>query len=148
MKTAQTLRLEFEDESGRHLPLVNIFVNISFSVNERFCYAFRFGPSDEHGQLLITYENVEAKRLLAAKANLMDYNTPLSSCDERIQIEVPTGKELREAYEWQARWFSESTPREDIGWLDAANAKISANPMVVELQLGETLAVIHCTSIR
>lgn len=144
MKINQTLVLQFVAESEKPILLPNIYANVAFFINGRHCYSFRFGPSDDQGWHRITYENVETKRLLAAKSNLMDYNTGLENCDARVKIDVPTGNELKEAYEWQAKWFSETTSQDAKGWLEAANARISAEPVMIELAGPETLAIVHC----
>jgi hypothetical protein len=144
MKTDQKLILQLLDESGKRLLLAGIYTDLDFYINGQHCYGFRFGPTDDQGRLCIAFSDVEKQRVLAAKFNLMDYNTPLDKCVGSVKIKIPSADELRKAYEWQTKSLASGASTEAKGWLNAANSKIKCDEVSVELKGMETVVSIQC----
>jgi hypothetical protein len=144
MKSTQTLTIQFEDQKGKPLPLADIYIDLLLFTNSKYCYGFRFGPTDHQGKLRIAFQDIEKKRAYEAKFSLMDYNTPLDKCDEFVKIKIPTAEELKKAYDWQAKALNGVT-EEAKKWLNATNKKIKADEVSVKLQHIETIVSISCS---
>jgi hypothetical protein len=54
---------------------------------------------------------------------------------------------LKEAYEWNTKWFADKTSEDAKGWLNAANAKIRANEIPVKLHGTETIVSVPCSVV-
>jgi hypothetical protein len=145
MKPTQTLIIHFVDEREEPLRLANIYIDLLFYVGGRYCYGFRFGPSNTEGELHIAYQDVENARVREAKFNLMDYNTPIVKCDDRLKIKIPSAEELKEAYEWQVKSLTDGASTEAKNWLDSANSKIKCNDTFIEVKEKATNVSIQCS---
>jgi hypothetical protein len=143
MKPTQALILQLRDELGNPLLLAGIYFDLLFFIQGQDCYGFRFGPTDGQGELRITYRDVETKRALEAKFYLMDYNTPLDDCDDRLKIQIPSADKLRKAYEWQAKWLDGGASPEAEGWLKSANPKLGGKEVAAELNGDETVVIVR-----
>jgi len=147
MKPTQTLIIQLVDEMGKPFRLADIYIDLSFFLQGQYRYGFRFGPTNRQGELHITYQDVETKRAIEAKIFLMDYNTPLDDCDDLVRISIPSMDKLKEAYEWNTKWFADKTSEDAKGWLNAANAKIRANEIPVKLHGTETIVSVPCSVV-
>ena len=84
--------------------LANLYVDLILFIRGKYCYGFRFGPTDAQGKLRIAYQDVENERAKAASYDLMDYNTPIDNCDDILKIKLPSrSRGCRKAYEWQIK---------------------------------------------
>jgi len=146
-ETPETLIIQIGDESGKPLRLLGIYIDVEFYIDGQHRYGFRFGPTDDNGRLRISYSDVEAERVLDAKFNLMDYNTPLDECDDCLKVKIPSADVLRKAYEWQAKSLAGGASSEAKGWLKSANAKIKANETSVKLHGTETIVSVPCSIV-
>ena len=95
MTREQTIFLQLIDESNKPLALSNVIMVIHFFTNGNYRYGFKLPPTDNQGQLRISYDDIDAKRMESGSESLMDYNTPLADSDPQIRIEIPTDGELR-----------------------------------------------------
>jgi hypothetical protein len=148
MKPTQTLIIQFVDEKEEPSLLVNMYVDLLFFIRSRYCYGFRFGPTNAQGKLCIAYQDVENERAKAAKYNLMDYNTPIDNCDDILKIKLPSADELRKAYEWQTKSHTGGASVEAKNWINAANSKVKCDETSVELKGTETVISIRCSPVE
>jgi hypothetical protein len=146
IKPTQILTIQFAGEKEKSFILENLYVDLLFFISGRYCYGFRFGPTNVEGKLHIKYHDVESERVKAAKYNLMDYNTPLDHCDDILKIKLPSADELRKAYEWQTESRAGGVSTEAESWVNAANSKVKCEETSVELKGTETVVSIRCSS--
>jgi hypothetical protein len=144
MKSDQTILVELVDQMDKTLNISKVFVDIELYTKGQYRYGFRLNPTDQQGKLRIDYEMVEAKRKEAAGVFLMDYNTPLTDCDNRVKIYLPTAETLRKAIEGIGQWFGGKVPDYAKAWMTANNAKVRAAETFVELREKETVVQIQC----
>ena len=144
MKPEQIILVQLVDENGKQVQMGSVYVHLYLYTLGDFRYCFDFGPTDTLGNLRITFEEVEGKRIEAGKTSLMDYNTPLGECDNRVCIKVPSKKNLQDAYEAATSWNQGIPPEFAKPWLTANNMKIKASETFVELREKETIVPIKC----
>lgn len=130
--------------------MAGVFVEIDCFTKGRFRYAFRLPSStNELGQLHFTFEDLENERMANSKECLMDYNTPLSTCDDRIRIRIPTMETLRASFDVATRWAGRGgTPEYAKKWLTANNAKIVAEDTFTDLWNRENLIRVFCRLVK
>jgi hypothetical protein len=144
MKPDQALQLQLVDKEKNPIHLSKVFLDIDLYTHGNYRYGFRLGSTNDQGRFHLNYGLVEAKRAEAAKIFLMDYNTLLADCDDRVKISVPTPEILKKAYDGIGQWFGGRVPDYAEGWSTANNAKIKAVDVFVELTQGESLVPIYC----
>ena len=147
MKPEQSIVVELVDEAGASLQLAGVYVDLELYTRGRYRYGFRLGATNNSGRICIDYEMVEEKRSEGARVFLMDYNTPITDCDRRVKIHVPTADELKKAYDGIGQWFEGKKPAYAEGWRTANNAKIESKEIFAELQDGETFIRVPCALI-
>lgn len=147
MKPGQIIFVSLIDLSGTPLQMSGIYVDVELYTHGNYRYGFRMGATNEQGELKIDYAMVEAKRAESAAVFLMDYNTPLEACDERVKISIPSEQILKKAYDGIGAWFGGVTPEYAKGWLTANNSKVKADEIFVELNAGETIVPMLCDRV-
>jgi hypothetical protein len=147
MKPNQTIILQLVNHTGAVLRLPNVILDIGFFTGGRSRYAFRLKPTDQSGSVRISYQDVETERVKNAKESLMDYNTPLSECDDEVRFTLPTMEELRQSHEVTTRWAGHgTTPEYAKAWLTASNAQVQTEGVLADLEEGETVIHLPCKS--
>lgn len=119
---------------------------VDFLIRGRYRYGFWSEPSDENGEVRISYEQMESSRHENALFFLMDYNTPLDECDEAMRVHLRDAEELREMHEKASRWFKdpESTKRRDDR-MNGPNKLFHSASLEFELEeAGATIVELEC----
>jgi hypothetical protein len=145
LRPEQEILVALVDAAGISLHLPRVYVDLELYNRRSSRYGFRLGATNNSGTVRIDYRSVEEKRSEGASVFLMDYSTPITDCDDRVKIHVPTADELRQAYQVIGQWFEGAKPAYAEGWLTANNARIEAKDICAELQEGETLIRVPCT---
>jgi hypothetical protein len=148
MKPDQALQLQLVDKEKNPIHLSQVFLDIDLYIHGNYRFGFRLGSTNDQGRYHVDYALVEAKRAEAAKIFLMDYNTPLAGCDDRVKISVPTPEILKKAYDGIGQWFEGRVPDYADGWITANNAKIKAEDVFVELTERESVVPIYCEVMK
>lgn len=148
MKPGQAIEIQMVDSCGQPLRLSNVYVELSFYTHGNYRYSFLFGPTDNKGAMRIEYQDVERERMSSVKECVMDYNTTLDACDNRVKFNVPSSEQLRKSFDVATRWAGRgTTPEYAKGWLTAENTRIKANDVSAELKTEETIISIPCEVI-
>jgi hypothetical protein len=137
MKPGQTIHIQLTDAEARPLPIDNVLVQIEFFTNGNYRYGFEAGRTDDRGQLIVSYDDVENRRRKCSLENLMDYNTRLDDCDPIAKIAILSERELRSREQKVVRNYGREPE-----WADAwpSNARLEAEEKTVELS-GQTVNV-------
>jgi hypothetical protein len=145
MKPEQIIKIQLVTGRGEPLRLDKVFSSVRLFTKGNYCYGFRLNSTDENGQLIIRYDDIEKARKSSAQESIMDYNTPLKDCDDEIGIQIPEAQDLEKAYEIAKRWAGKGVASPEMeAWLTANNAKIKAEEVSVSLHDGENLVRVPC----
>ena len=101
------VRVQLVEESGRQIALSNVLLDVIFYVSGIRRYTFPAGATDPAGVCIIEMAQIKQKLIENQKTFLMDYNTPLSSCDSAIGIVAPSAEELSRRVSAAKKWFPE-----------------------------------------
>lgn len=96
MKAGQSLLVRVQDSGGTGRPARAVLLVIALFWRGRKRYQFLLPPSDARGEVQISYAEIESMRRAEAAVYLMDYNTPLESCDDRFSLTMPSGSQLQQ----------------------------------------------------
>lgn len=130
MKPGQSIHIQLLDETGAPLPAENIIVHIEFFTNGNYRYGFEAGRTDKKGRLVVSYDELEHRRLSLSSEFLMDYNTKLDECDPIIKIVILSEEELRSRQRKVLRFYG-TEPDWAKAW--PSNARIKAESKTVDL---------------
>ena len=98
------------DRAGNSLPIANILVDLRFYVEGRYRYGFGLGRTKTDGVLRTTLGDIQNQLDENRRSFLMDYNTPLSDCDDLVGIYAPTPDELTEREISRSKWWPGDEP--------------------------------------
>ena len=133
MTPNQSIDVQLLDGTRSALAVANVLINIYFFTKGNFRYAFGLGSSDANGHLSASYSDIESSRQRHAKFWIMDYNTKLDDCDQRVKIFIPSEQYLLEAHEKVLRNFGEPPPWA-VNWPANARIKVEDEEIYVELK--------------
>jgi hypothetical protein len=130
MKPGQAIHIQLTDAEARPLPIDNVLVQIEFFKNGNYRYGFEAGRTDDRGQLIVSYDDVENQRRKRSVENLMDYNTRLEDCDPVAKITILSDRELRSREQKVLKNYGR-----EPDWAQAwpSNARVEADQKTIEL---------------
>ena len=142
MNPGQRLIIQLVTNDGEQLRLSRVVPQVRFFTNGHYRYGFLLPGTDADGRVVVNFGDIEARRAADALESLMDYNTPLQTCDDVIEVRVQKGHEMEDSFKVASRWGKWSPEMSE--WPLAANKLISAEP-VKALVLGEeTFVYVRC----
>jgi hypothetical protein len=147
MKPQQSIIIQLVNLDGSPLGMEAVYCRLNLYTHGTFRYCFKFGPTRNDGKLQITFEEVETERKAEGKIWLMDYNDPLTDCDSRVRLNIPSGDEMVASHNAITKFYNGATPEHAKPWLTANNAKIKAEDVFVELHDGENLVKLPCAML-
>ncbi len=146
MKPGQTINVRLIAQSGEPLQVPNAFVRVQLFTNGQFRYSFTCGPTDGQGRLDITFAELEQQRIASATESLMDYNTKLELCDDRVKLSLPSKAELDAASQIATRWAGDgNAPPYAREWSASSNGQLKAEDVSAELHGDENIVPMACT---
>jgi hypothetical protein len=132
MKSDIKVRLQLADQHGVQIRIERVVVDALLYVSGKQRYRFDAGSTDNRGSLTISFEDLERSRVLNQSFAIMDYNTPLTDCDPRIDIAIPSEKELSQRIESSKKWFPTDISRQ-ARLSGGNNAKIRCDNLTLDL---------------
>jgi len=144
MNANQNIEIRLINSNGRSLHIADVIVDLSFSCRGHYRYSFRVGATNEQGHLRVSYHNVELLRREQAQIFLMDFNTKLEDCDPRVRIRLPSRNELERAHAYASAHYPDFAQRHAGPWLAAANGRVHAEDVEVDLAQETTEVEILC----
>jgi len=142
MKPATIVDVSLRDAAGSALHIPDIFVDFRFFQNGRYCYGFRFGPTNALGTLTVSYDDFEIERRQQGAAQPWDFKSSLEACDPTITILILSAAELREASARALEWDAKA--RGPVSWLISNNRLITATPVSTVADTGHVVVNISC----
>ena len=115
---------------GDPLPIAGVLIDIRFYVEGRFRYQFILGRSDADGVCRASFREIERKLEENRQFFLMDYNTPLASCDSEVGIFAPSGDQIDE---WESG-RGELWPDTPSPYLGVSNHRVRCSEQKFEVQ--------------
>jgi hypothetical protein len=144
MNPAQSLKIELIREDGRPAEVKGVFFSICFFMSSVYRFAFRTPSTDEKGQVVVSYNEIERARKINLKHQPMDFKTTLDECDPVVVVRTPTAEEMREAsrtvHQFEATEYFDDAEQ----WLHSSNGMVRAEELQVKLGRGQTVARIPC----
>lgn len=132
IKDNWVINVSLVDDFGSPMAKKDICIDVSLMVNGNPRYQFMLGVTDESGQFQFQRSHIDAALERHRELFLMDYNTPLSECDDVVCISSPGSNELRNRRAAISRWFPER--EEELARLDrCARCSLRAMPVAVPL---------------
>ena len=148
MEKNQRLKIQLVDNFRAPIRIAGIFIDLTFFLREMERYSFRVGATNNIGQLQITYDDVETKRLIHLEYQPWDYKTKLEECDSRVKITIPSEETLQRASHIAQSFNLGKMPQWAVDWLAAKNGQIEAMPIVVELSQDHIEVHVLCELIK
>ena len=143
MNSRQSLGIQLVSNDGAHLQIGNVLVELHFFAGGQYRFGFKIGRTNSAGALTISYDDVEKIRTERAAESLMDYNSKLEDCDNRIQVVIPSEVILRGQLATVQRIY-ETAPEWSKHW--PSNASIRPARTLVDLAEGITHVEISTES--
>jgi hypothetical protein len=144
MEPQQTIEVQLVDRSGRWIDLDGVSVSLDFFLHGKQRYGFRFGPTDHHGYLNLSYSDVERRRQINLKAQPWDYKTTLDETDPTVRVSVPSQGELENAAKIATSFNLGEVPPDAAFWLSANNSKIVCQAVDVTINSDKTIVNVVC----
>lgn len=144
MKRGDSLVIQLVSRDGEVMRLPLVEVTVRFYLNERFRYAFTFGPTDNDGRVVVTYDDVEKQRLESLQVQPWDYKTTIDECDRRVTVTARSEAELKKAIEVATHFNHGATPADVKWWAESNNGRINCEPRDVALGSGVTTTNLSC----
>ena len=113
MKIESNFRVQLADLNGSPIRIERVIVDALLYVSGKQRYRFDAGSTDIRGSLMISSEELERSRVSNQSFAIMDYNTPLADCDPRIDVVIPSEKELLQRIESIKKWFPTDVGRQE-----------------------------------
>lgn len=140
------LEIQLANQAEDILNFADVSLDILLYVNGQQRYRFDAGETNRFGQLSVGYEQLELKRAENQKFALMDYNTPLMSCDEKISIVVPSMADLRARFEAVEKWFPADAVQLSMRLKRSNNDKVAAaQQSIAPKRSGTTSVILRCS---
>jgi hypothetical protein len=102
------ISVQLADPQGAAIELANVVVDAVLYIEDRVRYRFQAGETDAQGRCRLTFSRLEHERTKNRAVQIMDYNTPLQSCNSLISLIVPPADELASRREAIQKWFPEN----------------------------------------
>lgn len=133
------IKIQLADSAGALVKLEQVSIDAVLYVQARVRYRFHAGVTDDHGRLVVSFEQLEKARLENQSFSLMDYNTRLEDCDPEIGLVVPTLAELQQRRAAIKKWFpSDVATTEKI---TESNKKTVCKPARVNVDLNPEVEI-------
>ena len=116
MRPGQKIEIQLVDEVGRRVRLRNILVTLTLFMGGHLRYTFDLKPTSADGRTTIDFEELNTRRLQSGLICLMDYNTPLTDCDSKVEISVLSEAGLQQRLQAINQWDSWSRPSWTLKW--------------------------------
>ena len=123
--------VQLVDQSGHPIGIADVLIDITIFIRNHTRYRFNLGSTDESGQLKFSSEDIERFRLRGQESAVMDYNTSLSECDQRVLLTVPDESERIERLQALQKWFPEET--DTINRIERMQSLIRCQDVAVDL---------------
>ncbi len=107
-ETSITVRLV--DSTGNGLPITNVSVDVRFYMEGRHRYGLALGRTESDGVTRTSLAAIQDQLDENRRFSLMDYNTPLSECDDEIGVYVPDPDELAQREASRSRYWPDDEP--------------------------------------
>ena len=130
MRAEQLLQIQLTDRENQPLLAANILIDVQFFVAGRLRYTFVAGRTASSGNLVVTYDDLEAMRRDMAQLFLMDFNTRLEDCDPTVNLKIPSQGSLITRHDNALRSYQKA-PRWAEDW--PSNSEVKADGISVEL---------------
>lgn len=144
MNPTQSLKIQLIREDGSPVEVKGVFFSIRFFMSGVYRFAFRTRGTDENGQVVVTYDEMERTRKINLKHQPMDFKTALDECDPIVVVRTSTAEEMRGAsrtvHQFEATEYFDDAEE----WLHSSNGMVRAEELQVKLAGGQTVARIPC----
>jgi hypothetical protein len=137
MRPEQTIEVQLIDGTGQRFRIGNVVLTIHFFTSGNLRYGFAIGRTDNDGHLSVSYNDIERLRRRNAHENLMDYNTPLGSCDPKICVVILSDLQLREQFDKAVRFYGKP-PDWATHWPSNSRVKPVSEPVML---IGDLISV-------
>ena len=101
------ISVQLTDAQGEAIQIAHILIDAILYIEDRVRYRFQAGETDAQGRFRLTFRSLEQERIKNQAFQIMDYNTPLQSCNSQICLVVPEADELAARREGIQQWFPE-----------------------------------------
>jgi hypothetical protein len=132
------------------MAFANVILDAILYTQGRKRYQFYAGRTDSNGHLCLTFDALENERRVNQTFSIMDYNTPVSECDARIDLFAPSAEQLQEQYSRIQQWFPDKA--DSLVRVEGnANGAITCEPVRADLmeEVGGCRRTVHMTcSVR
>lgn len=116
MQPGQKIEIQLLDDGGRRVRLANVLVNVTFYTSGHLRYVFDLRPTLPSGITGADFAELDTQRKENGLYSLMDYNTPLTACDQEVEASVPGEAQLRKRRQGIEEWNSRTVPSWLLKW--------------------------------